>query len=509
MAASHYELDRLTVIVDRNRLQQGATTRETNDLDPLDEKATAFGFAVVEVNGHDHGELLDVLSAVPFRPGKPTFVIAHTHKGHPISFMSNNVAWHHKVPSPEQLQQALDELEFTAQRRHDDTISDDRHLAQRSRIVDQPRFDCRNAYVETLADLAQTDHRIVGVVNDSVGSSKLDAFKKAFPDRLINVGIAEQDMVGVAAGLANGGRIPFVSAASCFLTARALEQIKADVAYSDRNVKLCGMSPGMAYGELGPTHHSIEDIAWLRAIDNMTIVVPADPIETAAALRWAAATDGPAFIRVSRMSVPEVYPDDYAFVPGRRHPPRGRRRHADQQRHRPVAGPGGRRAARRPRASPPACLDADGQAARRRRGRRRRRGDRRHRDRRGGHHGGRTGRRGRRDRRAASPRPGSRSSAYPSSPRPARPASCSTATACRPRASPTRLESSCAERPGLPPRRPDCLSDRRRQRDRPCDRRRSGRLRCGRRLLRPARTRPRRGVRRDRRTRSAVLAPSR
>src|SRR5690242_10840884 len=184
-------------------------------------------------------------------------------------------------------------------------------------VADRPRFDCRDAYVATLAELARSDHRIVGVVNDSVGSSKLDAFKKAFPDRLINVGIAEQDMVGVAAGLANGGRIPFVSAASCFLTARALEQIKADVAYSDRNVKLCGMSPGMAYGELGPTHHSIEDIAWLRAIDNMTIVVPADPIETAAAMRWAAATEGPVFIRVSRMSVPQVYGDDYTFQPGR------------------------------------------------------------------------------------------------------------------------------------------------------------------------------------------------
>jgi transketolase len=189
--------------------------------------------------------------------------------------------------------------------------------AQPSSLADQPRYDCRDAYVKTLAELADQDHRIVGVVNDSVGSSKLDAFKKAFPDRLINVGIAEQDMVGVAAGLANGGRIPFVSAASCFLTARALEQIKADIAYSFRNVKLCGMSPGMAYGELGPTHHSIEDIAWLRAIDNMIIVVPADPIETAAALRWAAAYDGPVFIRVSRMSVPQVNADDYTFELGR------------------------------------------------------------------------------------------------------------------------------------------------------------------------------------------------
>src|SRR5687768_18028533 len=118
-------------------------------------------------------------------------------------------------------------------------------------------------------------------------------------------------MLGVAAGLANGGRIPFVSAASCFLTARALEQIKADVSYSNRNVKLCGMSPGMAYGELGPTHHSIEDIAWLRAIGNMIIVLPADPIETAAALGGAAATEGPVSIRVSRISVPEIYPAHY------------------------------------------------------------------------------------------------------------------------------------------------------------------------------------------------------
>ncbi len=95
-------------------------------------------------------------------------------------------------------------------------------------------------------------------------------------------------MVGLGAGLANGGKIPFVCAASPFLTGRALEQIKADVAYSDANVKLAGMSPGMAYGELGPTHHSIEDLAWMRAIANMTVLVPADPIETEQAVRAAA-----------------------------------------------------------------------------------------------------------------------------------------------------------------------------------------------------------------------------
>lgn len=178
-------------------------------------------------------------------------------------------------------------------------------------------FDCRDAFQRTLMDLAADDQRIVAVVNDSVGSSKLGDFGKAYPDRLINVGIAEQNLVGVGAGLANGGRIPFVSAAAPFLIGRALEQIKADVAYSNTNVKLCGQSPGMAYGELGPTHHSIEDLAWLRAIANLTVIVPADPVETEHAIRWAAATEGPVFIRVSRMKVPVVHERDYRFTPGR------------------------------------------------------------------------------------------------------------------------------------------------------------------------------------------------
>jgi len=175
------------------------------------------------------------------------------------------------------------------------------------------RFDCREAFADTLIDLASGDERIVAVVNDSVGSSKLGGFEKAFPERLINVGIAEQNMVGVGAGLANGGRIPFVSGAAPFLTGRALEQIKADVAYSNTNVKLCGQSPGMAYGELGPTHHSIEDLAWLRAIANLPVIVPADPIETAAVIRWAAATEGPMFIRIGRVPVTRIHRDDYAF----------------------------------------------------------------------------------------------------------------------------------------------------------------------------------------------------
>ena len=177
--------------------------------------------------------------------------------------------------------------------------------------------DCRKAFAATLEELAVSDPRIVAVCNDSVGSSNLNGFAKKYPERLVNVGIAEQNMIGVAAGLANGGRLPFVCGASCFLTARALEQIKADLAYSNANVKLCGMSSGMAYGALGATHHSIEDMAWTRAIANMTVIVPADPVETAQVIRSVAAMHGPVFVRLSRMGVPIVHGEDYEFKIGR------------------------------------------------------------------------------------------------------------------------------------------------------------------------------------------------
>jgi transketolase len=177
-------------------------------------------------------------------------------------------------------------------------------------------YDCRDSFSAALLAAAEADERVVAVVNDSVGSTKIGAMRDAFPERVFNVGIAEQNLVGVGAGLANGGKIPFVAGASPFLTGRALEQIKVDVAYSAANVKLIGVSSGVAYGELGPTHHSIEDIAWTRAIADLTIVVPADPIETQQAIEAAHAMSGPIFVRTSRMPVPMVHADDYRFTIG-------------------------------------------------------------------------------------------------------------------------------------------------------------------------------------------------
>jgi len=178
-------------------------------------------------------------------------------------------------------------------------------------------MDCRMAFARALEELGEADLRVVVVVNDSVGSSNVGGFKKRFPERMVNVGIAEQNLVGVGAGLANGGKIPFVCGAASFLTGRALEQIKADIAYSQANVKLCGMSAGIAYGPLGATHHSIEDLAWTRAIANLTVIVPADSIEMYQAVYTAHAFTGPVFLRISRKPVPDVHDENYRFEIGR------------------------------------------------------------------------------------------------------------------------------------------------------------------------------------------------
>jgi transketolase len=178
-------------------------------------------------------------------------------------------------------------------------------------------YDCRDAYSQALEAMAATDPRVCALVSDSVSSTKLKSFSQKFPERFVNVGIAEQNLVGVGAGLANGGMVPYVCAASCFLTARAMEQVKVDLGYSKSNVRLCGMSSGLAYGELGPTHHSIEDLAWTRIIPNLSVIVPADPLETESAMHYSLEHVGPMFLRISRMPVRAVHAEGFQFKLGK------------------------------------------------------------------------------------------------------------------------------------------------------------------------------------------------
>lgn len=156
---------------------------------------------------------------------------------------------------------------------------------------------------QTLESLAEQDRNIVIVTSDSRGSGKLKPFGERFPQQIVEVGIAEQNLVGVAAGLASAGKKAFAVSPACFLTARSLEQIKNDVAYSDNPVKLIGISAGVSYGALGSTHHSLHDLAVLRAINNLTIVAPADAYETEQAIRQAASFPHPIYIRFGKKNM--------------------------------------------------------------------------------------------------------------------------------------------------------------------------------------------------------------
>jgi transketolase len=157
-----------------------------------------------------------------------------------------------------------------------------------------------DVFADTLLELARADRNIVAVTSDSRGSGKLGPFGQALPKQLIEVGIAEQNLVGIAAGLAAGGKNVFAVSPACFLTARSLEQIKNDICYSDVPATVVGISAGVSYGALGSTHHSLHDLAALRAINNITVMVPADNQETREIIRAATQAAHPTYVRFGK-----------------------------------------------------------------------------------------------------------------------------------------------------------------------------------------------------------------
>ncbi len=175
----------------------------------------------------------------------------------------------------------------------------------------------RDAYGEVLAELGAENADVVVLDADLSGSTKTAVFAKKFPERFFNMGIAEANMVGTAAGLAAGGKIPFVSTFAIFAVGRAWEQMRQSVAYPKANVKIVATHSGVTVGEDGGSHQSIEDIAITRAVPNMTVIVPADGEETRQAIRAAAAYKGPVYVRLGRNKVPTIFGDDYRFAIGK------------------------------------------------------------------------------------------------------------------------------------------------------------------------------------------------
>lgn len=171
----------------------------------------------------------------------------------------------------------------------------------------------RQAICDVLMDHAKTDNEIVVLCSDSRGSASLSPFFKTFPDQSVEVGIAEQNLVSIAAGLAKCGKKAYAASPACFLTTRSYEQVKIDVAYSGTNVKLIGISGGVSYGALGMSHHSTQDIASLAAIPNMRVYLPSDRFQTRRLVQALLEDEKPAYIRVGRNPVEDIYQEDCPF----------------------------------------------------------------------------------------------------------------------------------------------------------------------------------------------------
>ncbi len=169
---------------------------------------------------------------------------------------------------------------------------------------------CRKSFTDTLLALAKQDKDIIAVTTDARGSVTLGDFAKELPGQFVECGIAEQDAIGISAGLASCGKKVFCCGPACFYVARSLEQVKVDIAYSGNPVTVFGVSGGVAYGALGATHHSLHDIAVMRTFPGMNVILPCDARQTAKVVRMLVDHPAPAYVRVGRAAVPDVYEND-------------------------------------------------------------------------------------------------------------------------------------------------------------------------------------------------------
>lgn len=177
---------------------------------------------------------------------------------------------------------------------------------------------CRKSFTDTLLALAKQDKDIIAVTTDARGSVTLGDFAKELPGQFVECGIAEQDAIGISAGLASCGKKVFCCGPACFYVARSLEQVKVDIAYSGNPVTVLGVSGGVAYGALGATHHSLHDIAVLRTFPGMNVILPCDARQTAKVVKMLVDHPAPTYVRVGRAAVPDVYEnDDFEFRLGK------------------------------------------------------------------------------------------------------------------------------------------------------------------------------------------------
>ena len=324
MAAGHYQLDQLCAVIDRNGLQISGSTEEVMSESHLRERFESFGWHVLDVeNGNDITQLNKAFEVAKQVKGKPTLLIAHTVKGKGSKVMENKANWHHRVPTAEEYTEIV--TDFQREKARITGVDFDAAAAKiekppvREKTGSSPlpvknKIPNRQALCDVLLSKAEADKDILVICSDSRGSASLTPFADRYPAQFVEVGIAEQDLVGISAGLAKCGKKVFAASPAAFLTTRSYEQCKIDVAYSDSNVKLIGISGGISYGALGMSHHSTQDIAAMSALPNMRVYLPSDRFQTAALTKALLLDEKPAYIRLGRNPVEDIYAEADPFT---------------------------------------------------------------------------------------------------------------------------------------------------------------------------------------------------
>ncbi len=331
MASGHYKLDNLCAIIDKNQLQIDGWVKDVMNVDPLAKKYTAFGWNVVEIDGHDMAQILAAFDAARATPGRPTVIIAYTVKGKGVSFMENEASWHGVAPNKEQFEKGIVDLKTPSvpPQRTQALLARAAENAKRVTVDTKnsiPKFKrdywwnvaedmkvemdpTRMGFGRAL-DKGGEDPRLVTIHADISGSIRIVDFEAKHPERkprVFSVGIAEQNMMGVAAGLAKEGLIPVTGTYGVFASGRAWDQIRTTICYSNLNVKIAGAHGGISVGPDGATHQSLEEISLMSILPNMHVAVPCDSVETEKAMTHCLfSVVGPAYVRFAREATPIV-----------------------------------------------------------------------------------------------------------------------------------------------------------------------------------------------------------
>lgn len=329
MEAGNFKLDNLINIADINRLQIDGWVEDVMNIEPIDQKYKAFGWDVIDIDGHDMDQVVNALEKARNSRGKPTVILARTTKGKGVSFMENVAGWHGKAPSYDQMVQGLEELGLKDKIPYDQLI-ERAHKYQAWVDVEldkkQPKFSrnywwneqenmkvkmdpTRMGFGRALSKHGE-DQRVICIGMDISGSITIDRFYKDHPERkprFISVGIAEQSGTGLAAGLAKEGKLPVVGTYGVFSSGRNLDQLRTTVAYGGFTVLVAGAHGGVSVGPDGATHQALEELFQMCGLPGMTVSVPCDSIETEkATTHLLFNVQGPRFVRFAREATPIV-----------------------------------------------------------------------------------------------------------------------------------------------------------------------------------------------------------